>query len=187
MEAIGIKKKQGSVVEILRDEILTGNIPSGMEMTQNELATSLGVSRMPVREALILLEYQGLIERLPNNHVRVSEFSQAYFSHIFRHCAELEAEALENWQSPGELPAAELAFHRAIWQSYPYSLSKKTLETLVEIYIAFIVNNNMDSDTRTACIKEMIETWKSGNKEQGKVLLYQYFEMLVKTIVQIRE
>lgn len=59
MEYIGNKKKQGSIVELLRDEILAGNIPDGSEMTQNELAESLGVSRMPVREALILLEYQG--------------------------------------------------------------------------------------------------------------------------------
>ena len=41
MERIGIQKKQGSVVEILKNEILLGNIPSGTEMTQNELATSL--------------------------------------------------------------------------------------------------------------------------------------------------
>ena len=64
MEYIGNKKKQGSIVELLRDEILAGNIPDGSEMTQNELAEGLGVSRMPVREALILLEYQGLIDRL---------------------------------------------------------------------------------------------------------------------------
>ena len=57
------KKKQGSIVEILKEEILSGRIPCGREMTQNELAESLGVSRMPVREALILLEYQGLIQR----------------------------------------------------------------------------------------------------------------------------
>ena len=49
MEQIGIKKKQGSIVEILRDAILSGRIPEDMEMTQNELAQELGVSRMPVR------------------------------------------------------------------------------------------------------------------------------------------
>ena len=38
MEYIGNKKKQGSIVELLRDEILAGNIPDGSEMTQNELA-----------------------------------------------------------------------------------------------------------------------------------------------------
>lgn len=90
MEYIGNKKKQGSIVELLRDEILAGNIPDGSEMTQNELAESLGVSRMPVREALILLEYQGLIDRLPNNHVRVASFTEAYFHHILKTGAGLE-------------------------------------------------------------------------------------------------
>ena len=56
MEKIRISKKQGGIVEVLKGEILSGNIPVGTEMTQNELAESLGVSRMPVREALILLE-----------------------------------------------------------------------------------------------------------------------------------
>ena len=47
MKQIRIQKKQGSIVEVLRDEILSGNIPAGTEMTQTELAESLGVSRMP--------------------------------------------------------------------------------------------------------------------------------------------
>ena len=49
---------------------------------------------MPVREALILLEYQGLVERFPNNHVRVTEFGEDYFGEVFRFCAELEEKAL---------------------------------------------------------------------------------------------
>ena len=53
MDKIEIKKKQGSIVEALRDAILSGSIPADTEMTQNELAQSLGVSRMPVREAFM--------------------------------------------------------------------------------------------------------------------------------------
>ena len=48
MEYIGIQKKNGGVVEALQQAILSGQIPAGTEMTQNELAESLGVSRMPV-------------------------------------------------------------------------------------------------------------------------------------------
>ena len=63
-------------------------------MTQKELAESLGVSRMPVREALILLEYQGLIHRLPNNHVQVADLTEDYLTHLFSLCAGLEADLL---------------------------------------------------------------------------------------------
>ena len=76
MEYIGIQKKNGSVVDALQQAILSGQIPAGTEMTQNELAESLGVSRMPVREALMILEYQGLLIRLPNNHVKAADLSE---------------------------------------------------------------------------------------------------------------
>lgn len=102
MEKIRISKKQGGIVEALKGEILSGNIPVGTEMTQNELAESLGVSRMPVREALILLEYQGLVERLPNNHIKVAELSQEYFTDIFKMCSQLETQALVHWITMNE-------------------------------------------------------------------------------------
>ena len=76
MEYIGIQKKNGGVVEALQQAILSGQIPAGTEMTQNELAESLGVSRMPVREALMILEYQGLLLRLPNNHVKAADLNE---------------------------------------------------------------------------------------------------------------
>ena len=38
MEYIGIQKKNGGVVEALQQAILSGQIPAGTEMTQNELA-----------------------------------------------------------------------------------------------------------------------------------------------------
>ena len=126
MERIGIQKKQGSVVEILKHEILLGNIPSGTEMTQNELATSLGVSRMPVREALILLEYQGLVDRLPNNHVRVSQLSEEYFQKIFEMFLQMEQDAfLYVIKEKDELPEDEMNFNRFLYENYPYIFKKK--------------------------------------------------------------
>ena len=41
MEYIGIQKKNGGVVEALQQAILSGQIPAGTEMTQNELAECL--------------------------------------------------------------------------------------------------------------------------------------------------
>lgn len=177
MEKIRISKKQGGIVEALKGEILSGNIPVGTEMTQNELAESLGVSRMPVREALILLEYQGLVERLPNNHIKVAELSQEYFTDIFRMCSQLETQALVHWITMNEneldenlpeeetarkakqvkkkeseaaretkehlLPQKELAFHRMMYELHPFSLQRKLLETMTEIYASFIIESDL--------------------------------------------
>lgn len=56
----------------LREAILTGKIPPGTRLRQVQVATELGVSRTPLREALMKLEQEGLIELLPRGGVRVA-------------------------------------------------------------------------------------------------------------------
>jgi DNA-binding GntR family transcriptional regulator len=50
----------------IRKLIMTGEIPIGAQLRQAELATRLGVSRTPIREALRQLQSGGLIEVVPN-------------------------------------------------------------------------------------------------------------------------
>lgn len=49
------------VYEILRDRILKGKLPAGYALIANQLATQLGVSRTPIREALQRLQVEGLV------------------------------------------------------------------------------------------------------------------------------
>lgn len=53
------------VADHLRDAILTGRLRPGQRIDQDALAAELGVSRLPVREALIALDQEGLIHTLP--------------------------------------------------------------------------------------------------------------------------
>ena len=137
MNKIEIKKKQGSIVEALRDAILSGSIPADTEMTQNELAQSLGVSRMPVREALIILEYQGLIRRLPNNHVRVVPQTREYYTEIFRTSRYLLVPLLCHAQYPEKMSERDPEFHRELYQQCEFAFQRKILESLTEIYIVY--------------------------------------------------
>jgi DNA-binding GntR family transcriptional regulator len=59
----------------LRDAILRGEIPPGRPTSQVVLARQLGVSRTPLREALRLLQREGLILSEPNRRIRVADFS----------------------------------------------------------------------------------------------------------------
>ncbi len=59
------------VAERIREAIVLGNIPPGTRLLEAQLATRLGVSRIPVREALARLEAEGLVERAPYQGARV--------------------------------------------------------------------------------------------------------------------
>ena len=61
----------------LRDAILRGEIPPGEPTSQVLLARQLGVSRTPLREALRLLQREGLVLSEPNRRIRVADFSIA--------------------------------------------------------------------------------------------------------------
>lgn len=51
---------------VLRDAIVSTELEPGRQISENELADKLGVSRTPVREALRKLETDGLVASLPN-------------------------------------------------------------------------------------------------------------------------
>lgn len=59
----------------LRGEILSGDFAPKGAFSQVKLAERLGVSRTPLREALRLLEREGLIETAPNRRAKVVEIS----------------------------------------------------------------------------------------------------------------
>ena len=55
-----------SVYASLEEKILSGEYKIGEQITEKRISTELGVSRTPVREALLMLEKDGLVELIPN-------------------------------------------------------------------------------------------------------------------------
>ena len=64
------------VSQEVRRRIWAGELRGGERLNQGELADSLGVSRIPVREALIGLERDGLVEIVPRKGARVVAMSE---------------------------------------------------------------------------------------------------------------
>ncbi|HVW41422.1 MAG TPA: GntR family transcriptional regulator [Amycolatopsis sp.] len=72
------------VVHQLREAILNHEIPPGSRLIQLELADRLGVSRTPLREALRLLEQDGLVQVSDRNRtVEVVQFSRRDFIELY--------------------------------------------------------------------------------------------------------
>lgn len=81
-------------VEALRERILRGDYPEGEPLRQDALAEDLGVSRIPVREALRQLEAEGLVTFSPHRGAVVSTLSLDEIDEVFALRADIECELL---------------------------------------------------------------------------------------------
>jgi DNA-binding GntR family transcriptional regulator len=87
------KQLRNVVAEQMRAAILNGYYKPGEWLRQERLAQDLGVSQMPVREALKELAAEGLIEHVPYRGARVVVFSINDILDLYSHRAFLESRA----------------------------------------------------------------------------------------------
>lgn len=85
----------GHVATALRELIISGTYVQDQPLRQDEIAHRLGVSRIPVREALQLLEAEGLIVNVPYKGAVVASLSAAEIEEYFDIRANLECDLLE--------------------------------------------------------------------------------------------
>jgi DNA-binding GntR family transcriptional regulator len=79
----------------LRSMILSGEMPPGMRLREQQLCAELGVSRTPVREALRTLAAEGLVDLLPNRSVVVSQLHAPDIADLFKVFGTIEGLAAE--------------------------------------------------------------------------------------------
>jgi DNA-binding GntR family transcriptional regulator len=95
-----------NVHERLRRDILSGEIPAG-ETSQLALARELEVGRTPLREALRMLQHEGLVISEPNRRVRVADLSAEDIEQLYSMRIALEAMAVR--VTVPELGSAQIA------------------------------------------------------------------------------
>lgn len=99
--SIVVRTLSEQVFEIIRERIITGVLPREVPIRQDALANELGVSKIPLREALARLEQEGLLT------------SQANRGYFVRPMSAAEAEEIFELRVVLEPPAAALAAERA--------------------------------------------------------------------------
>lgn len=71
------------VVQQLRERIVSGALPAGSKIDQNALAEELGVSRMPVREALRQLDAEGFVNLISHRGALVAKLTEEEIVEIY--------------------------------------------------------------------------------------------------------
>lgn len=79
--------------EIVRERIITGELPTGAPIRQDALASELGVSKIPLREALARLEQEGLVTSHANRGYVVRPMSTAELDEIYDLRLKIEPDA----------------------------------------------------------------------------------------------
>jgi len=73
---------RNKLCSIIREKIITTEYEPGYRLNEQKLAKELGVSRTPIREALILLSSEGLVTMAPNTMTQVSEIKIQKFREL---------------------------------------------------------------------------------------------------------
>lgn len=94
-KSAGVKSTSQPIYESLREAIMSGEIPAGAPLRQDEIALRHGVSKIPVREALLKLEADGFVLFRKNRGAMVRELSAAELLHMMDIRVALECKALE--------------------------------------------------------------------------------------------
>jgi DNA-binding GntR family transcriptional regulator len=123
------------VYGFLRAEMARGGLQPGGFLDLNELATRLGVSRTPLREALLHLESQGFVTVLPRRGFRLNALTLDDIRHFYEIIGALEAAAL---RSVGHtLGPADFGRMRALDAAMADAVAARDFDRYYEANLAF--------------------------------------------------
>lgn len=98
----------------LKGQIADGRLPPGAQKLEEELALQLGMSRTPVREALIRLEREGFLEIVPRRGARIKPLTKRDVREITEVLTCLEIQAAERLAGRKPAPADLARLEQAI-------------------------------------------------------------------------
>jgi DNA-binding GntR family transcriptional regulator len=94
------------VKRAVMDRVVQGDLPARSRINESTLSVELGVSRTPLREALLNLEVEGFIEASPGKGFSVAPITSREVRDVYPIVASLEGLALRTSQSLPDLQAA---------------------------------------------------------------------------------
>jgi DNA-binding GntR family transcriptional regulator len=187
--ALARKSLKDQAVDLLRDYIVGGSIPPGTKLVEREVADLLGISRAPVRDALMELEKEGLVVSRPSGRY-VIELTERDVRELYQvrlalerlaaelaaqnscpeNCAALTAklEAMRAAVAQGDRAryvAADVEMHWLVWKQADNEHLLHMLNSLIGSVFMFVSNNADEYDWQEALAlhEDLAESVNSGD------------------------
>lgn len=185
------------VLRHLRERIASGDLAAGDRLVERDISATYGISRGPVREAIMLLEQEGLVASHPYRGAVVVEISQEEISQIlvpirtviekvaFRIAAvarddallqtlEDTVSAMEQASDPidaRKLADLDLAFHESVIAAAGHAQSLqiwRLIQPRVRAYFVRDAPHHDDLHTVVAQHRDLLTALRSGEPEQAE-------------------
>jgi DNA-binding GntR family transcriptional regulator len=92
--SFGHQLLRSQVYEYLRNELKAENLKPGMFVSMNQIMKNLGISRTPLRDALLQLQNEGFVTFLPQRGIRINELTQQDIEDLYEMLGALDSRAL---------------------------------------------------------------------------------------------
>jgi DNA-binding GntR family transcriptional regulator len=207
MPSVSVPSRTEAVLDALKHAILTGRLPPGRALVENDLAAQLGVSKTPVREALKTLAGAGLVTMSPYKGATVRTVDDALAHSVYDIRILLEPEAVrrsverslagraQHWDAAGAaLDAADGAadgadrslanreFHRAMYLGCGNDLMVGMLDGLRDqtaLVSAVVWDRSPSWEREAAEHRAILDAAQAGDAAQAAALLRDHIAAFV--------
>jgi len=201
------------VIERLRDAILNGSFKPGQPLREEQLAAMLDISRGPVREALVRLEREGLVQVRRHRGAIVAQLSRSdveevyslrlalerlAIQHAIRYASEDDFTAMEKVitafdralahnPSEHEIAKLDLQFHDIIYHAARHQRLYDCWTNLrSQIYIFLLSRNIANPDFRKITLEghtEILSILRSRNEDQALITIEEHLRAAYERII----
>lgn len=152
-----VRNASVAATDLIRDAIIDGRLAPGERLKEVELATELGISRTPVREALLVLQTEGLVEAVPNRGATVRAHTAEDLDDLYQLRALLEGYAAR--RAATRITEEDVARLRASCERFDALQENDDLRDLVKENVFFhsTIIEIAGSDRLASMVRKVIE------------------------------
>ena len=199
-----VQSMTSQLIVRFRDRILSGTYAPGSALRQDSLAAEFGTSKIPVREALVQLQSEGLVDIFPNRGFQVRPLAGAELDEVFRlrlqieptavaqgaklagaadhRAAQSALEQLNEATAAGEFASSgrlNRAFHLLLIVPRLQSVAAEILSrlhTLAQRYVQAHLRPEGRAKRATREHAALLKAWRAGKSKEVRALMHSHIK-----------